>query len=128
MLSHFPFIFRGEMMEQDNLLTRCFARQTPWSDEVQIVIRRRDGAGVSFASRATFVRAEADNMGPVEPIITLAKDEAQMLMDELWQCGLRPSEGTGSAGALAATQRHLEDMRAIVANVLNLRSGNEARR
>jgi hypothetical protein len=35
-------------------------------------------------------------------------------MDQLWQCGLRPSEGTGSAGSLAATQRHLEDMRALV--------------
>ena len=37
-----------------------------------------------------------------------------MLMDDLWQCGLRPSEGTGSAGALAATQKHLDDMRKLV--------------
>lgn len=37
--------------------------------------------------------------------------EAQHLMDRLWHCGLRPSEGTGSAGALAATQEHLKDMR-----------------
>jgi hypothetical protein len=29
-------------------------------------------------------------------------------------CGLRPSEGTGSAGALAATERHLKDMQRLV--------------
>lgn len=39
---------------------------------------------------------------------------AQVLMDELWQCGIRPSEGSGSSGALAATQKHLEDMRTLV--------------
>lgn len=39
---------------------------------------------------------------------------AQMLMDELWRCGLRPTEGTGSAGSLAATERHLADMRRLV--------------
>lgn len=49
-----------------------------------------------------------------EPTARLQKEEAQELMDSLWQCGLRPSEGSGSAGALAATQKHLEDMRALV--------------
>jgi hypothetical protein len=37
----------------------------------------------------------------------------QKLMDDLWDCGLRPSEGTGSAGALAAVEKHLGDMRKI---------------
>lgn len=40
--------------------------------------------------------------------------EAQNLMDALWDAGLRPSEGSGSAGAMAATQRHLDDMRKLV--------------
>jgi hypothetical protein len=35
-------------------------------------------------------------------------------MDELWHAGIRPTEGAGSAGAMAATQRHLEDMRTLV--------------
>lgn len=39
----------------------------------------------------------------------------QELMDSLWQCGFRPTEGTGSAGSLAATQAHLKDMRTLVA-------------
>lgn len=50
----------------------------------------------------------------VEPCVVLDITSAQRLMDELWNCGLRPSEGTGSAGALAATERHLADMRRLV--------------
>jgi hypothetical protein len=50
---------------------------------------------------------------PADPFVRLEMPEAQMLMDELWKCGLRPTEGTGSAGALAATQAHLDDMRRL---------------
>jgi len=54
-----------------------------------------------------------------EPTVSLQMREAQMLMDELWRCGLRPSEGTGSAGSLAATQAHLKDMQTIAFQLLN---------
>lgn len=53
----------------------------------------------------------------VQPSLRLDMAEAQTLIDQLWDCGLRPSEGSGSAGALAATQRHLEDMRQLVFKV-----------
>lgn len=42
-------------------------------------------------------------------------------MDALWHCGLRPSEGTGSAGSLAATEKHLKDMRAIAFDLLQMK-------
>lgn len=48
------------------------------------------------------------------PFIAMAHEEAQRLVDELWLAGIRPSEGTGSAGSLAATERHLKDMQRIV--------------
>ncbi len=51
---------------------------------------------------------------PLNPLIRITTDEAQQMMDSLWDCGLRPSEGSGSAGSLAATQRHLDDMRTLV--------------
>lgn len=54
------------------------------------------------------------------PSFTLGRQEAQVLMDDLWQAGLRPSEGTGSAGALKATQDHLKDMRTIAMNLLEI--------
>ena len=50
----------------------------------------------------------------LQPTMSLEYEGAQYLMDQLWDCGLRPSEGTGSAGAMAATQKHLEDMRRLV--------------
>lgn len=50
------------------------------------------------------------------PTMTMNMKTAQHLMDELWRCGLRPAEGSGSAGALKATERHLEDMRTLVFN------------
>ena len=53
--------------------------------------------------------------GTVEqPMLEVPLEAAQGLMDELWRVGLRPTEGSGSAGSLAATERHLADMRALV--------------
>lgn len=48
------------------------------------------------------------------PTMRLPDESAQQLMDGLWNAGLRPKEGSGSAGALAATQKHLEDFRSLV--------------
>lgn len=64
---------------------------------------------------------EKDEEGVANPpLMTLTQEAAQRLVDELWLCGIRPSEGSGSAGSLAATERHLNDMRAIVANSLGV--------
>lgn len=54
-----------------------------------------------------------------DPTIELYFEEAQMLMDELWRVGLRPTEGTGSTGSLAATERHLKDMQALTFRLLD---------
>ena len=51
------------------------------------------------------------------PTVQLEKHAAQKLIDDLWDCGLRPSEGSGSAGQLAAVQNHLEDMRKLLSKV-----------
>lgn len=52
--------------------------------------------------------------GRPEPSMSIDIQTAQQLIDQLWNCGLRPTEGAGSAGSLAATERHLEDMRKLV--------------
>ena len=56
----------------------------------------------------------------VQPMMQLDVTEAQSLMDQLWHCGLRPSEGSGSAGSLAATERHLADMKTIAFHALKV--------
>jgi hypothetical protein len=66
-----------------------------------------------------FKEAEVDVI--TTPCMNFDITAAQRLMDELWQCGLRPSEGTGSAGSLAATERHLADMRTIAFHTINIK-------
>lgn len=78
--------------------------------ELTAVVYREDGERF-VASPVTL-----DKIGDgaiVHPTLRISPDAAQALMDSLWQCGLRPTEGSGSAGSLAATERHLADMRGI---------------
>ena len=51
-----------------------------------------------------------------EPLVNLQREEAQQLMDELWNAGIRPIGAAGSAGQLDAVKYHLEDMRKMVFN------------
>lgn len=55
-----------------------------------------------------------------EPFLELGHTGAQSLMDELWNAGIRPSEGSGSTGQLAATERHLADMRRLAFHALKV--------
>jgi len=50
----------------------------------------------------------------IRPVVSMHATHAQELMDSLWQAGIRPTEGVGSAGAMAAVQEHLKDMRRLV--------------
>ncbi len=77
-----------------------------------------DGVG-SVAKPIEFMTVEEGELFG-EPLMRLKMDQAQQLMDELWRAGLRPTEGTGSAGAMAATERHLKDMQTIVMHSLKI--------
>lgn len=83
---------------------------------VGLVILTGRGSGRAYAKSLTFTTLGKNRA--IEPCCHLEPKEAQALMDRLWDAGLRPTEGTGSAGAMAATQNqvkavehHLEDMR-----------------
>lgn len=97
--------------------TKIYAERLPWNfGNIALHLRRRDGVDGTwaYAQTLTLVKIkEEENFAPA-PLITLRPEDAQFLMDELWRTGLRPTEGTGSAGSLAATERHLADMRSIV--------------
>jgi len=74
--------------------------------------------GNAILSPVTFAEVEPGLQTP--PAIGLSGNSAQQLMDELWRCGIRPTEGSGSAGSLAATERHLEDFRKIAFKQLKI--------
>lgn len=85
--------------------------------DVMLIARSETPDMVAIAQPVTFVERDADAYSP-EPTMRLRMDEAQQLIDELWRCGMRPTEGTGSAGSLAATERHLKDMQSITFGLL----------
>lgn len=62
-------------------------------------------------------KTEKDAYEP--PSVLLQDTEAQLLMDDLWSSGIRPTEGSGSAGSLKATENHLNDMRKIAFDLLS---------
>jgi hypothetical protein len=94
--------------------TRLYASLTPWSGGIDFLLTERTHDGRRAIATKIDMTAHEDAGLIVEPSFRMSHENAQALMDELWNCGLRPSEGTGSAGALAATQKHLEDMRRLV--------------
>ena len=86
------------------------AQSAPWRSAVEIYIRDRDGK-----TRVKDIVLERMEEGVLAaPSFTLDEITAQQLMDDLWHCGLRPTDGAGTAGAMRAVERHLEDMRTLV--------------
>jgi hypothetical protein len=97
------------------------ARKRGFTNRVEVMVMRRHN-GIPHCLR----RLEPADFIPIEegyePESTFIIDNtvAQELMDDLWNCGLRPSEGAGSAGAMLAVQEHLKDMRHIAFTKLGL--------
>jgi hypothetical protein len=92
----------------------------PWQSGVEVFISALD---LPRSKRYVVRELEFDELEPgltCAPLFELSMKDAQHLMDSLWFCGLRPSEGTGSAGSLEATQSHLEDMRKIAFHFLEV--------
>ena len=56
----------------------------------------------------------------IPPAMLLDDADAQSLTDALWEAGVRPTNGAGSVGQLAATEAHLKDMQAIVRHALKM--------
>lgn len=86
---------------------------------LHIAQARPDSNLIAVAQPLLFVEQSEQDLR-AEPTMIFDNRAAQLLMDELWQCGIRPSEGTGSAGSLAATERHLADMKAIAFHTLKI--------
>lgn len=57
-------------------------------------------------------------VNPTFSISPFRSNTLQVLIDDLWNIGVRPTEGTGSAGAMTATQEHLKDMQKIAFDLL----------
>ncbi len=98
------------------------ANAAPWrrAIELYIVRRRRDELGRKLVVTGFTMEALPDNQAiSDDQVLTMSNDDAQLLMDDLWHAGLRPTEGSGSAGSLLATEKHLKDWREIGKKLLD---------
>lgn len=93
-------------------------QRAAWRNDIEMVFFHRHGDGSTSIGKSIAMEKISD-CEITEPTVTLRNDMAQELIDSLWRCGLRPSEGTGSAGSLAATERHLKDMQRIAMGLLH---------
>jgi hypothetical protein len=89
---------------------RIYAERSIQSQAVNLYVVREDGK----IGRLEFDERMDGCFSPPTLQLPDRGSEAQALMDRLWACGLRPTEGRGSAGALAATESHLSDLRTLV--------------
>jgi len=87
-----------------------------------LLVLKSEGSepGTNAIGRLVFEDYEQFSQVPPQPTVALSETQCQQLMDSLWDCGIRPAEGSGSAGSLAATERHLNDMKKIVSKTLKV--------
>ncbi|MCH8622513.1 hypothetical protein [Undibacterium sp. TS12] len=96
---------------------RASCQLQPWSRTIHLRLARRHKGKLHTANRVTFSETPEGQAG--NPALAMQYEDAQQLLDELWACGLRPSEilaqqvtsSTNHTAVLAATERHLKDMR-----------------
>jgi hypothetical protein len=88
------------------------------SYELYLYTEERDGS-IHAATPAVMERID-EGKEILGPLLRMDPVSAQILIDELWKAGVRPHE-IGGAGELAATQRHLDDMRKIAFNFLDMK-------
>jgi len=100
------------MYHQKEGESRWFCQYHPQSLRYEIYFRRKCDGVLRFGEITEFVQVEEGD--DVAPMIRLQQEEAQQLMDTLWDAGLRPVGAAGSAGQLSAVESHLADMRKIV--------------
>lgn len=85
-------------------------------------IQKSERGRQSYRAQAKMLEWQESKVGDaIQPFLRIEKSQAQKFMDDLWDCGLRPSEGSGSAGAMKKTEEHLQDMRMIAFHKLGIK-------
>ena len=95
--------------------TEIFAEKVNFERHVHIHMRIEKKSGDYLVAKPVEFETLSDSDDrQTPPMMQLQAGQAQLLIDALWDVGLRPTQGKQSEGQVAATERHLHDMRAIV--------------
>lgn len=85
-------------------------------DGVQLYIYQKYPDGTRFRVKNIDMEQVTETVASTyqdNGLIQIDPTAAQELMDDLWQCGVRPTEGTGSAGQAQAMQKHISDLEKV---------------
>lgn len=94
------------------------AQSQPWNMGISLFMGNPE---LGFVVKDILIeKVENDGLLAPQASVSISNQAAQVLMDDLWNSGLRPTEGTGSAGSLRATEKHLDDMRKIVSKSIGV--------
>lgn len=89
------------------------AQQDFLSDGVKLYFADKTVSKIAVMTEVTFKSFDRDAVEfPAVPL-GITKEAARNLMDALWNCGVRPSNGAQTVGELSAVKSHLEDMRTL---------------
>lgn len=93
-----------------------------------LVVDNYDDAGQFVRTMFTEEGPKEINTDSIETyprpfMLTLAA--GQELMDKLYQCGIRPTEGAGTAGSMAQAQEHIKGLQKQIENLWALLNNKE---
>lgn len=93
-------------------------KEDMWWEGVKLHIFKREG-GKTFVVKSVEFEEIGEGEYPPAPLF-IPTTSAQELIDSLWSCGLRPTDGAGSAGAMAKAEGNLKDLREVVSRLFGL--------
>ena len=112
----------AKLINVGDIQIRAFSEPMMDGAQIYIVGKNPTNGRRVYVPSVDFIEMDDGHGESVRPTLVLpfhTSSAAQVLMDDLWNIGVRPTEGTGSAGAMTATQSHLEDMRKVVFDLLS---------
>ena len=93
---------------------RIRVQRESWGPGLHVYIQGEQCAKHVYLAAGFVVDQRTKEEASTEPYLPRMTDNrAQELMDELWRCGIRPSDGRRTDEAMGALGAHLEDMRKI---------------
>lgn len=98
----------------------CVHAVSDWVfDGIKLYIRQRgrnDGPSTAYVTHLELKEfALASEIPNDEAPIRLDQESAQMLMNDLWNAGIRPSDACDKSDVINAKNQHIEDLRKALA-------------
>ena len=101
-------------MRNEHVRIRASLQDRYLSPLINLLIYKPSDDGNGDGHVGSIIMEPHNQCNTIRPALSIDATTAQELMDTLYTCGIRPTEGKGSAGSLEATERHLADMQKLV--------------